>query len=484
MKVLFIIPWVKSLFGDECAVPGHPHIGIAYLSAVLKQNQHQVKIFDQAIENNDRKLLQLLQDYKPDIIGITTFSYCYHYALDLITKVKQQTNTPIILGGAHVSAVKAEILKKTAADFAIKGEAETNFVIFLKELQKTKPNFRLIPNLIWRNKNGQVQENPNSPFIQNLDNLPFPDYSEFKFEKYPYYTTKTIPIITSRGCPYQCNYCSVQLSMGRGFRARSPENVLQEIKHWYKQGFKNFEINDDCFSLDLKRAEKICDLIIQNELKITYQLYNGIRVDRISKRLLKKMKMSGCITISYGAESGNQEILNRIGKNINLSQIKRAVQWTNEVQIKNSVNFIIGHPGETWETALETIEFAASLPTNFVNFYNLIPYPGTTLYQWIEQNAKWLYSPSYILENIGSRDLKPAFETKKFPAAERIAALKKGFALYEKTILRFRFGKILGDLAFALSRNQSLFKTGIKMALGTKAGFWFYKIITFRSRKK
>jgi radical SAM superfamily enzyme YgiQ (UPF0313 family) len=235
--------------------------------------------------------------------------------------------------------------------------------------------------------------------------------------------------------------------------------------------------------LDIKRAEKICDLINEKGLKITYQLYNGIRVDRVTEKLLKKMKSSGCVFISYGCESGSQKIIQIIGKGITLSQVKRAVRLTNKVGIKNSVNFIIGHPKETYKTAMETLEFAKNLPTNFVNVYNVIPYPGTDLYNWIESSAKWIYHPDYIMENIGSRDLKPVYETPEFTEKERIEILKKGFSLYERTIFKFRFGPYFGYLAYLLSRQRSLFSAGIKFALGTKIGFKIYELITFKSRK-
>lgn len=483
MKILFISPWTKTLYGDEKAIPGHPHIGIAYLTAVLKENNHQVKIFDQAIENDDQKLTDLIKKFKPDVIGITAFSYCYAYVSDLIKKVKSITKIPLIMGGPHVSAVKKDSLEKTQADFAMKNEAENSFIIFLNEFKKKKPRFKTVPNLIWRDKNGNVIENPDASFIVDLDKIPFPDYSEFHFEKYSYFSSKTIPIITSRGCPYNCNYCSVRLSMGRGFRPRSPKNILLEIEHWYKKGFRTFEINDDCFTLDLKRAEEICDLIIKKKLNITYNLYNGIRVDRVSKKLLKKMKQSGCVFISFGVESGNQGIINQIGKNITLKQTRRAIKLTNEVGIANSANFIIGHPGETYKTAMQTIKFAEELPTNFVNFYNLIPYPGTALYEWVEKNANWIYHPDYALKKIGARDLKPVFETDEFTEEERMDVLKKGFSLYEKTILRFRFGKIFGMFFYFLSKNRKLFNFGLKAALGSKLGFRVYSLLTGRNKK-
>jgi len=482
MLVLFVSPWTKTLFGDKKAIPGHPHVGIAYLVAVLKQNDHKVKFFDQAIEKDDDELFKLIVEFKPDVIGITAFSYCYEYVSKLIKEIKDFTKMPLIIGGPHVSATKGQILKQTKADFAMKGESEVSFLKFLEEIKKEKPAFSKVTNLIWRNDKGEIIENENEPLIEDLDVLPFPDYSEFKFAEYPYYSAKTIPIITSRGCPFGCNFCSVRLSMGRRFRARSPENVVAEIEHWYKQGFRNFEINDDCFSLDLERAEKICDLILEKNLKITYQLYNGIRVDRVSEMLLRKMKASGCVFISYGAESGNQDTINIIGKGITLDQVKKAVNLANKVGIKNSVNFIIGHPRETYEKAIKTLEFARKLPTNFVNIYNLIPYPGTTLFDWIGKNAKWIYPPEYVLENIGSRDLKPVFETNEFTEKERVEVLKKGFDLYERTILTFRLGTIFGMLIYYITRIKPLAKIGRNFALYTKFGWKIYRLLSSQEK--
>lgn len=483
MKVLLISPWMKTLYGDEKAVPGHPHLGLGYLTAVLKQHGHQVKIFDQAIENDDSKLFRLIGVFKPDLIGINAFSYCSKYVISLSYEIKKHTSIPLILGGPHVSALRARVLEQMPLDFAIKGEAEASLINFINEFKEKKPQYNLIKGLIWRDADSHIVENPDLAYIQDLDSIPFPDYSEFQFEKYAYYASKTMPIITSRGCPYGCNYCSVKLSMGRGFRPRSPKNVLAEIKHWHGQGFKKFEINDDCFSLDLKRAEKICDLLIKENLNISYDLYNGIRADRVSQPLLKKMKQSGCKFISYGCESGDQNIIISMGKNLKLTDVTKAVKLTNKIGIRNSVNFIIGHAGETKKSAERTLTFAKKLPTDFVNFYNVIPYPGTDLYNWIEKHGQWIYHPDYIMKNVGSRDLKPVFETEEFTAAERIAVLKKGFALYERSVLNFRFGKFFGGIIYYLTRNRKIFSTFLKLMLSTKLGFKIYSLITFKSRK-
>ena len=484
MKLLFVNPWLQTLFGDEKARAGHPHLGIAYLISVLKQNGiNDIDIFDQGLEQSDSVLTEKITKFKPDLIAMTTFSYCYDYAAELVSKIKEYTSIPLILGGPHVSAVGKEILIKTQADFAMKGEAETSFINFISQLNGSK-NYSNVGNLIWHDKAGNIVENEAESLITDLDIIPFPSFESFNFEQYSYFAAKTMPIITSRGCPHGCNYCSVKLSMGRGFRPRSPENVVEELKHWVRTyGTERFEINDDCFSLDMERAEKICDLIIKEGLNIKYELYNGIRADRITEKLLQKMKESGCIFLSYGCESGNQNVIKNMGKSLKIEKVREAVKLTNKVGIRNSVNFIIGHKDETYETAMESIKFARSLPTSFVNFYNVIPYPGTDLFNWATKHATNMLPVDEYLVSVGSRDLVPVFETEKFSREDRIRALKKGYALYEKTVLQFRLGKFLGSLAYLLSRNKVLFALGRKFALSSKIGSYMYNLLSLRSRK-
>jgi anaerobic magnesium-protoporphyrin IX monomethyl ester cyclase len=455
-KILFVIPPTKSMFGGEGNVPDHPHVGIAYLTAYLKQNKIKVSIFDQGLERDENKLISIIRRENPDIVGISIFSYCYDQAYKLIATIKKQfPNKSLILGGSHIAATQQAIIKETKADFAFVGEAEYSLLSFLKERGKPKPDYQNVPGLIWKNK-GKIIENKSEKWIAELDKLPFPDYEAFDFEKYPCYTNKTLPLLTSRGCPYGCNYCSVRLSMGRGFRPRSPQNVINEIKYWYKKGFNSFDINDDCFTLDMERAKKICDLIIKNQLKIHFQLYNGIRVDRVDLELLKKLKKAGCTFIAYGCEAGNQKMLDIIQKGITLNQVKKAVEMTNQAGIKNAVNFIIGHVQETYEDAKDSIEFAKNLPANFVNFYNLVPYPGTQAYEWAVKYAKFLYPKESFLKQISYRDNVPIFETKEFTKEQREIIMKQGFNLYEQKVLTFRLGPVLGTIVYYLTRIKVL----------------------------
>lgn len=481
-KILFLIPKSKSMFGDDNALPGHPHVGIAYLTSVLKNEKHLVKIFDDGIENNRDRLVELFGTFNPDIVCITAFSYNYKYFIEAIEIVKRIKNIPVVVGGPHVSATKKSSLIETHADFAIKGEGELTLPELIFEMQKDAPHFENISGLIWK-QGAEIIENPDREFIEDLNQLPFPDYEAFGFEKYPYYQERKIPIITSRGCPSRCNYCSVRLSMGKRFRSRSANNVFDEIKYWHDKGFRIFEINDDNFAFNKKRAIEICDLIIDSGLNINFHLYNGIRVDNLDENLLKKMKMAGCKFVAFGCETGNEDVLKTIKKGITLDQVRKAVVIAKKLKLHHSVNFIIGHPGENYEKAMDSIRFAKSLDCDFVNFYNLVPYAGTDLYNWAMENAHFLVPKDSYLNDISYRDNNPIFETPDFTATERKKVMKKGFDLYEYSVIRFRFGKIIGSNIYYLTRNQHIAKISRNLLLNTRIGKKIHAFVIQKSTK-
>lgn len=476
MKILFIIPEFKSLSGKK-SLTLNPHLGIAYLSAFLIKNGIEVKVFDNGIENSYERLFSLVGEFKPDMIGVTVFSYCYNYARELIKSVKSRFSVPLVIGGAHVNIIKKQILIDTEAEFAIKHEGEYGLLELLAEIKRSSLNFEAIKGLIWRNSEGIIIENPDRPFINDLDSLPFPEYGVFDIDKYFCYKDKMLPMVTSRGCPFSCNFCTVKLCMGQGFRPRSPENVVQEIEVFVKKGWKNFSIGDDCFTLDTKRAEEICDLIIEKKLNIGFQFLNGIRADRVTDGLLMKMKKAGCTYISYGCESGNDNILKIIKKNISREQVRTAVLKTNAVKIPNSVNFIIGHTEETYQTAMDTLDFAKSLPTAFTSFFNLIPYPGTEAYHWVRENGRFLISCDKYLENCLSLHDKPIFETDAFTKEQRQKIIRMGFDFYKKKYLRYRFGNILGNIMYCLTKIKFIDRLGAFFVLDTAVGKLFYNFI-------
>jgi radical SAM superfamily enzyme YgiQ (UPF0313 family) len=459
-KTLFLIPPFE--YNDkvyEKVNRRYPHTGTAYMAAMLKQNRAPYEIIDMNLGYSPSQVSEFVKQYNPDAICTTAYSFGYKRVYNLIDSIKSDHNKDIVIGGPHISVTGKEALEKTKADFAVIGEGEHTLLELIEN-----PEYEKIKGLIWR-KNSEIVMNERRPYIQDLDSLPFPAYEDFELEKYLCNTDKRLPIITSRGCPYQCNFCCTRISMGNKFRKRSPENVVDEIEYWYKKGWSTFDINDDIFSLDRNRAKKICEQIIERGLDIQFNLSVGLRVDTVDKDLLKNLKAAGCNFISYGCESGNDQILKDIKKGIQVKDVINAVNMTRNVGIKHKVNFIIGHPTETYEDAMDSIKLAKNLKCDFVSFNNLIPYPGTEVYSWIEnnKNARFLSPPEVYLNEMTQKKLKPVFETDEFPVEKRKKALKQGSKLEEKTLSQFRFGKFKGYLVYLLNQNENVSKVSHRL---------------------
>lgn len=316
----------------------------------------------------------------------------------------------------------------------------------------------------------------------DLDSLPFPAFEDFKLDEYLCFTDKRLPIVTSRGCPFRCIYCCTPLSMGHRFRARSPENVVDEMQHWYEKGWTAFDINDDVFTFNKARAKRICELVLERRLQIKFNLAVGIRANSVDEELLRVLKEAGCRFISYGCEAGNDNILKAIRKAIRTQDVENAVRLTRKIGINHKVNFIIGHPMERYDDALDSIKLAKKLKCNFVGFNNLIPYPGTEAYALINNNshARFIFSPEVYLNDLTHKKLMPVFETDRFLAKDMEKVLKMGFELEEKTLASFRFGRFKGYFAYLLGRNKHISKIAHRLfdlLMSTWAGSSLYRLV-------
>ena len=442
MKVFLIIPNVKGILEK----PSSPHGGTAYLAAYLLKEGHDVEVLDMRFNYAFSYLAGKLKRFNPDVVGVTSTSYGSKVAYETINKIKN-LGYKVAVGGPHSSTVFKEILEKTKADFSIKREGEITFEKLLKNLD----NPGLVKGIIWRKKGEdgkeEIIENPDREQIEDIDTLPFPAYELFELDNY---MDKKIPIVTSRGCPYRCVYCSINLTMGHKFRARSPKNVVDELEKWYKKGYTYFGFNDDCFTFDIPRAKEICDEILKRKLKIKWELRNGIRIDRLDEELLIKMKKAGCFYLAFGIESADQDVLNKMKKGLRIEKVTEMVLLAEKLKINHGGFFIIGLPGDNFERFKKSLDFALSLPFDEIRFYNAVPYPGTELFTWIKEHGRFVRTADDYLNSADAWDSEPIFETEDFTVTER----KKAFEIAEEYVMKYlmrqQFGLVFGYLGWAV----------------------------------
>jgi len=365
-----------------------PFLGVGYLASSLEQEGHQVHIIDAHVEKLSwRKLRERLEKISPSVVGFSFTTENRFEAFRLIEQVKRAFPQVItIAGGPHVTPTPTDTLNNiTALDLIVRGEGEATMVELAYCLEKGK-DYSGVLGLSYR-RNGEVKNNPRRPFIENLDSLPFPARHLTPWGRYNFILevpgrgkVKHANLITSRGCPFSCNFCATQNSWGRRFRARSAENVLQEIKQLVANyGVKGIWFFDDAFTPNRQRVWDICQGLIEAKLDLSW--FCEIRVDTVDKELLQKMKESGCYCVAFGVESGSQRILDQvIGKKISLQQVKEVTQWCGELGIKTNPFFIFSHPEETKEDIEQTMEMIRNWPPNsYISLSLLHIYPGTRL---------------------------------------------------------------------------------------------------------
>jgi anaerobic magnesium-protoporphyrin IX monomethyl ester cyclase len=473
-KVLFVVTNVSAAYGKAL----NPHLGIAMLIAYLEREGIESSVIDMQLGYTVDDIIKKSKEFKADLIGVTMFSFDFVRTYKVIEEIKEKTGIPMVLGGAHISTVKTEALEKTGADFGVTRDGE----IPLLQLCSGYP-LEEIKSLIWR-KNGKIVENQISKLNWELDDLPFPAYEKFELTKYIHYVDKRLPIETSRGCPYSCTFCDVKVSMGQAFRPRGPDHIIAEIKHWYDKGFRFFEFVDDVFTMDINRAKDVCHRIIDSGMKFDWNCANGIRADRVDEELLTLMKQAGCVFVSYGLETGNPEILKVIKKAITLDKILEISALTKKVGLKHAVNFIIGHPEETYERAMDSVKFAKKIlkTCDYTMVSNMIPYPGTDVYKWIREQektgrARFLRQPEEYLKDTTTKIGEPVFETREFRFSERVKALKKARVVFNKSFLRYRFGYKLGTLIYLICRDNDRYIKFRGFAMGNRVGKHMYNFL-------
>ena len=380
-KILSIDPILTRCVGIPSKAPYlWPPIGLAYIAGYV-ENIANTKILDAQAENLDeKKIAKKCKNF--DLIVVNSGTLTINRDLKLCKLIKEKNDSKIALIGTHATYFHSELIKNNFIDFIIRGEPEKILLNLIKNINNPKK----VRGLTWKN-NEKIIINRNEQLIENLDNMPFAARHLLPNKKYYDILTKNSPItfmITSRGCPFQCNFCSANI-YGKKYRYRSAENVVKEIKQIIEDGFKDISIFDDTFTINRKRVMKIVENI--KDFGISWRCLS--RTDTVDKEMLKKMYDSGCYQIQFGVESGDQKILDRMKKGIKVKDVKKVFKWCDEIGIETVAFFILGYPGETKKSIEKTLRLAKELKSDFVTFNLFTPLPGSEIYEILKPKKDW-----------------------------------------------------------------------------------------------
>lgn len=423
-------------------------IGLAYIAAVLEKH-HEVFVIDAPAEGHRNlqrcgtewylgltlgEITSKVRGIKPDVVGITSpFARGAADGFSVAQAIKgAQKNTVVILGGADASARPLHYLRREGVDFVVVGEGEHTVVELAHVLEHgARDELRNVKGIAYL-ESGEPVITPPRPLITDLDSLPFPARHLFPVDDYfkaakrglaPIWRINKpwVNVLTSRGCPYNCVFCAGHIVTGKKYRARSPENVVQELEHLVNTyGVKQIDFLDDNMTLNKLRMEQILDLMIERRLGIEWCSQNGIRADSIDENILKKMKRAGCWRVWVSPESGVQRVLDTvIKKKQSLKKAEEVVAMCKKVGIQVGCNLVIGFPGETKEDIEQTVQYARKLRkigAFRVSTFTAIPFYGTELYQQVKEIGLLLREPDE--KSMLMPKIEPFFETADWTASE------------------------------------------------------------------
>lgn len=384
--------WLKKKKDPRILPQLIPPLGLMYLSSYLKEKlkfkTFQLTLFSSQVDFDSlSELNEKLEIFEPDLVGLSstlTFQEEFH---EIANNVKSLIKKPLVIGGGPYSTLCfKEILKDKNIDFCVLSEGEKTFTSVIELLMNDEyKSIKNLAGIAYRKSKNRIDFNA-PELIKDLDIIPFPDYSlinldEYsKFLSYGYNLRKQGVLLTTRGCPGKCIFCSK--SLGNILRLRSSENIFEEIKYLMSSyGIRDFYIIDDAFAFDKKVAEDIFDKIINSGVKINIYLVNGIKGDLLDHAFIDKMIKAGVIWVTFAIESASPRIQKYIKKNLNLKKLKDIIIYTSKKGIMINYTAMVGFPTETIDEAWMTLKFIEGLPAFIIPMYFLAKYyPGTELY--------------------------------------------------------------------------------------------------------
>lgn len=378
--VTLVYPYFRS--PSDKSIFRFPPLGLGYIAAYLKQHGISVDLVDCTFLSHEEALEKIKQSH-PRIIGIYSMFSMRAKAIQLARLLR--SDCELLVAGGPLPTSNPESFMQDF-DVVVIGEGEQTALELVCAMDDGT-DFSTVQGIGFRTKNkGGIKFTSQREFIQNLDSVPFPARELFDNGAYQDYFSKnfgytTTSIMTSRGCPFKCDFCSRPV-FGSQFRTRSAANVVDEMEIVQAFGYDRVWFADDCFTLNRRRFIGVCNEIIRRHIKIGWECLS--RVDTIDREVAKKMKQAGCVRVFFGIESGNDKVLALMKKQITTKQAEKAVHLAKQAGIQVGAFFIIGYPGENDETVLDTVRFASSLPLDYLSFTLPYPIPGTPLYDRVK----------------------------------------------------------------------------------------------------
>ncbi len=390
MRVLLIEAPYHDLYAqrDKVSFRRYFPLGIGYVAAMLRQGGFEPDLFIQPHKGDFKLGLKAkLESFAPDVVGISTMSPGYPNAVEVARQVKAWKPVPVMAGGCHPTASGDDILAEVPEiDYVVYGEGEHIALDLCRHLASGTPAHpSQVAGIGWR-EGGSVRRSMPAVPISPVDTIPFPARDLVDLSFFSPHTHMSVgkrrstTMLTGRGCPSHCIFCDAHLTMGRKNRAHSPEYVIEEMELLEKQFKMEFVvIEDDTFTVDDARVEKICQMKIQRGLKLEWNCF--ARSFEMRPELARLMRQAGCRIVNFGVESGNPEVFKAVRKGGSLDTIKQAVAACNAAGLRTMASFIIGHPTDTPDTVRQTIEFAKEIRPTVAMFFPMVPFPGTAIWK-------------------------------------------------------------------------------------------------------
>jgi anaerobic magnesium-protoporphyrin IX monomethyl ester cyclase len=469
VKVLLLNPPVdyRKQFGDlDDFYTPIPSIGLASIGALLLKNGFEVEGLDAFLGRYSvDEMLDRIIVSAPDVLGISLLTAAAPLVESMIPRLREKLpQLTIVMGNIHATTFDKDYLLNNTADYIVYQEGEFTMLELMRELA-SKGNPEAVEGISFLDSKGQYHKNPSRKYITGLelDELPYPAWELFPVDqfkpdirldhgsgKHKDTDVQVLPILATRGCPHSCTFCTPINTIGKQYRMRSENCVVDEMEYFHnKWGVDTFYYMDLTFPISEKIGLKFCDALIKRKLKVKW--FCETRVSSVTKQLLKKMKEAGCVRIDYGIEAGNQKMLDSVKKGFTIEQVRKAIDATNEAGIEAEGLFILGLPDETVQDTWDTIHFALSLNIDHLKFNLFVPYPGSDTWDTLLEKgeldnfnfSRYTSFPSY------TEGGKPIFIPKGRTYEELLAVQQKAMRMAffrKKVILRelkhFKFDKI------------------------------------------